>query len=90
MDFIEVYPNALPDDLCDRLILAFEQHAGVVDGQTGNGVDLEKKISRDLTLDNFADLQPIKNELLSYTLKGTTDYFTKYSMALMGDRKSVV
>lgn len=84
MDFIEVYPNALPDDLCDRLILAFEQHAGVVDGQTGNGVDLEKKISRDLTLDNFADLQPIKNELLSYTLKGTTDYFTKYSMALMG------
>ncbi|QYK10768.1 2OG-Fe(II) oxygenase [Shewanella mangrovisoli] len=84
MDFIEVYPNALPDDLCDRLILAFEQHAGVVDGQTGNGVDLEKKISRDLTLDNFADLQPIKNELLSYTLKGSTDYFTKYSMALMG------
>lgn len=84
MDFIEVYPNALPNDLCDRLILAFEQHAGVVDGQTGNGVDLEKKISRDLTLDSFADLQPLKNELLGYTLKGTVDYFTKYSMALMG------
>ena len=84
MDFIEVYPNAIPDDLCDRLILAFEQHSGVVDGQTGNGVDLEKKISRDLTLDNFADLQPLKNELLSYTLKGAADYFTQYSMALMG------
>ncbi|WP_107947879.1 2OG-Fe(II) oxygenase [Shewanella baltica] len=84
MDFIEVYPNALPNDLCDRLILAFEQHAGVVDGQTGNGVDLEKKISRDLTLDSFADLQPLKNELLGYTLKGAVDYFTKYSMALMG------
>uniref|UniRef100_UPI0040489AFB 2OG-Fe(II) oxygenase n=1 Tax=Shewanella baltica TaxID=62322 RepID=UPI0040489AFB len=84
MDFIEVYPNALPNDLCDRLILAFEQHAGVVDGQTGNGVDLEKKISRDLTLDSFADLQPLRNELLDYTLKGAVDYFTKYSMALMG------
>ncbi|MFV0597375.1 2OG-Fe(II) oxygenase [Shewanella sp.] len=84
MDFIEVYPNAIPDDLCDRLILAFEQHSGVVDGQTGNGVDLEKKISRDLTLDNFADLHPLRNELLSYTLKGATDYFAKYSMALMG------
>ncbi|AEG11145.1 2OG-Fe(II) oxygenase [Shewanella baltica] len=84
MDFIEVYPNALPNDLCDRLILAFEQHAGVVDGQTGNGVDLEKKISRDLTLDSFADLQPLRNELLGYTLKGAVDYFTKYSMALMG------
>lgn len=84
MDFIEVYPNALPDDLCNRLILAFDQHAGVVDGQTGNGVDPEKKVSRDLTLDNFADLQPLKNELLGYTLKGTVDYFTKYAMALMG------
>lgn len=84
MDFIEVYPNALPNDLCDRLILAFEQHAGVVDGQTGNGVDLEKKISRDLTLDSFADLQPLRNELLGYILKGVVDYFTKYSMALMG------
>ena len=84
MDFIEVYPNAIPEDLCDRLILAFENHSGVVDGQTGNGVDLEKKISRDLTLDNFIDLQPLKNELLSYTLKGTADYFTQYSMALMG------
>ncbi|MGI2101119.1 2OG-Fe(II) oxygenase [Shewanella oncorhynchi] len=84
MDFIEVYPNALPNDLCDRLILAFEQHAGVVDGHTGNGVDLEKKISRDLTLDSFVDLQPIRNELLGYTLKGVVDYFTKYSMALMG------
>lgn len=84
MDFIEVYPNALPDDLCDRLILAFDQHTGVVDGQTGNGVDPEKKISRDLTLDNFDDMQPLKNELLSYTLKGVVDYFTQYSMALMG------
>ncbi|MCG9965131.1 2OG-Fe(II) oxygenase [Shewanella cutis] len=84
MDFIEVYPNAIPDDLCDRLILAFEKHSGVVDGQTGNGVDLEKKISRDLTLDNFSDLEPLKNELLSYTLKGTADYFSQYAMALMG------
>ncbi|MGI1988382.1 2OG-Fe(II) oxygenase [Shewanella glacialipiscicola] len=84
MDFIEVYPNALPDELCDRLILAFEQHSGVVDGQTGNGIDPEKKISRDLTLDNFADLQSLKNELLGYTLVGAVDYFTQYSMALMG------
>ncbi|MGL4712647.1 MAG: 2OG-Fe(II) oxygenase [Shewanella sp.] len=84
MDFIEVYPNALPDDLCNRLILAFEQHAGVVDGQTGHGVDLEKKISRDLVLDSFDDMLPLRNELLSYTLKGAVDYFTQYSMALMG------
>lgn len=84
MDFIEVYPNAIPSELCDRLIATFERHQGVLDGQTGNGVDLEKKISRDLTLDNFADLVPLRNELLGYTLKQGVEYFTKYAMTLMG------
>ncbi|BAJ01707.1 2OG-Fe(II) oxygenase [Shewanella violacea] len=84
MDFIEVYPNAIPDDLCDRLMACFEQHKGVTDGRTGQGVDLEKKISRDLTLDSFEDLQGIRNELLTYTLKFSTKYFNQYSLALMG------
>lgn len=84
MDFIEVYPNAIPEDLCDRLIETFEKHQGVVDGRTGNGVDLTKKVSRDLTLDSFEDLFPLRNELLSYTLKHSTSYFNKYAMALMG------
>ncbi|AZQ10319.1 2OG-Fe(II) oxygenase [Shewanella khirikhana] len=84
MDFIEVYPNAIPDELCDRLISVLEQHPGVVDGKTGNGVDKEKKLSRDITLDAFNELMPIRNELLGYALKGTVDYFDKYSMALMG------
>ncbi|MGL5391092.1 MAG: 2OG-Fe(II) oxygenase [Shewanella sp.] len=84
MDFIEVYPNALPVEFCDRLIAAFERHPGVREGQTGNGVDLEKKISRDLTIDHFADLQPLKQELLSYVLQGLVAYFNRYSMALMG------
>lgn len=84
MDFIEVYPNAIPDDLCDRLMAAFEQHQGVTDGRTGHGVDVEKKISRDLTLDSFDDLGPLKSELLRYTLKQATAYFNQYSLALMG------
>ncbi|QFU23244.1 2OG-Fe(II) oxygenase [Shewanella eurypsychrophilus] len=84
MDFIEVYPNAIPDDLCERLIACFEQHKGVTDGRTGQGVDLEKKVSRDLTLDSFEDLQSIRNELLTYTLRFSTEYFNQYSMALMG------
>ncbi|MCE9678722.1 2OG-Fe(II) oxygenase [Shewanella sp. AS1] len=84
MDFIEVYPNAIPDDLCDRLIEAFELHPGVNDGQTGNGVDLSKKVSRDITMDKFNDLAPLRNELLGHTLKNISGYFEKYSMALMG------
>ncbi|WP_076415481.1 2OG-Fe(II) oxygenase [Shewanella sp. UCD-KL12] len=84
MDFIEVYPNALPDELCDRLINSFETHSGVSEGRTGHGVDLAKKVSRDLTLDSFENLQGIRNELLGYTLKYSSKYFNQYAMALMG------
>ncbi|PMG76382.1 proline hydroxylase [Shewanella sp. 10N.286.51.B7] len=84
MDFIEVIPNALTDDLCDRLINAFEQHDGVIEGKTGQGVDRDKKRSFDLTLDNHKDMTQLKNELLQNTLKHTADYFKQYPMALMG------
>ncbi|MCG9696355.1 2OG-Fe(II) oxygenase [Shewanella sp. Isolate11] len=84
MDFIEVYPNAIPDELCDRLMTAFNQHPGVTDGQTGQGVDLEKKVSHDITMDAFEDLTPLRHELLNYTLKNSALYFEKYPMALMG------
>ncbi|GIU53495.1 MULTISPECIES: 2OG-Fe(II) oxygenase [Shewanella] len=84
MDFIEVIPNALPDDLCERLIMAFEKHEGVMEGKTGQGVDRTKKRSFDLTLDNHEDMISLKNELLQNTLKHTASYFKKYPMALMG------
>jgi hypothetical protein len=84
MDFIEVYPNAMSDELCDRLIKAFEQHPSVAPGQTGNGVDLEKKISQDLMLDAHPELAELKNELLATTLKHSVAYFKQYSLAMMG------
>ncbi|QYJ91486.1 2OG-Fe(II) oxygenase [Shewanella halotolerans] len=84
MDFIEVYPNAIPDELCDRLIETVNTHPGVIDGITGHGVDLEKKISRDITMDNFQELLPLRNELLNYTLKHSAQYFEKYALGLMG------
>ncbi|MGI2260332.1 2OG-Fe(II) oxygenase [Shewanella sp. GXUN23E] len=84
MDFIEVYPNALPDAFCDRLIATFEQHPGVTDGHTGHGVDKEKKNSQDLMLDAHRDLDALRNELLQYTLTRAVDYFNKYPLAMMG------
>ena len=77
MDFIEIYPNALPDELCDQLITALA-------GSTGGGVDVDKKLSRDLMLDSHDDLSALKNSLLGYTLSHAAKYFNKYSMALMG------
>ncbi|WP_299494281.1 2OG-Fe(II) oxygenase [uncultured Shewanella sp.] len=84
MDFIEVYENAIPESLCDELMLTLNKHKGTVRGRTGHGVDLDKKDSLDLTLDSFADLNELRNTLLTHALKPITQYFDKYSLALMG------
>ena len=84
MDFIEVTPDAIPDDLCDRLIATFDKHPGVFTGRTGSGIDTDKKISQDLMLDSHKELSSIKNELINHTFKHVVRYFDKYSLALMG------
>jgi hypothetical protein len=84
VDFIEVIPDSIPDDLCDRLIASFDNHPGVFTGRTGNGVDTDKKISLDLMLDSHEELSGIKNELINHTFKHIIRYFEKFSLALMG------
>lgn len=84
MDFIEVYENAIPNDLCDALMLSVDTHRGTSQGRTGSGFDTRKKDSLDLTLDRHTDLVSLKDELLGYALSHLTSYFDKYSMALMG------
>ncbi|WP_299811256.1 2OG-Fe(II) oxygenase [uncultured Shewanella sp.] len=84
MDFIEIYPDAIPAEFCDELINSFNRHSGVSAGSTGGGVDESKKRSLDLMLDSHSDLSELKNKLLSYTLIHATQYFDKYAMALMG------
>ncbi|ABZ77090.1 2OG-Fe(II) oxygenase [Shewanella halifaxensis HAW-EB4] len=84
MDFIEIYPDAIPAEFCDELIHSFERHSGVSAGSTAGGVDESKKRSLDLMLDSYDDLTPLKNKLLGYTLSHATQYFDKYAMALMG------
>ena len=83
-DFIEVYPNILPDQFCDELIRIFDNHTGVYQGRTGGGVDITKKNSQDLMLDAHADLLEIKEQLINYSLEGIQRYFDAYSLALMG------
>ncbi|MBR9728974.1 2OG-Fe(II) oxygenase [Shewanella intestini] len=84
MDFIEVYPNALSDSFCDRLIDTVESHPYVSQGKTGHGVDINKKNSRDITLDNHVDLTDLKNHILQQTFSFAVKYFKKYPLALMG------
>jgi len=83
-DFIEVYPNVLPDQFCDELIDIFESHNGVYQGRTGGGVDTTKKNSQDLMLDAHPELNAHRDKLLNYSFEGIQRYFDKHSLALMG------
>ena len=84
MEFVRVYDNALPEELCDKLIQTFEAHSGVEAGKTGAGVDASKKRSRDLTLDQFADLAPLKNALLNNTFTYLKQYLAEFPQAFVG------
>ena len=83
-DFIGVYPNAIPDELCDRLIDTIENHKGAYQGRTGDGVDVEKKNSIDLMLDSHPELNSIKNELINHAFPKFVQYFNQYPLALIG------
>ena len=83
-DFIGVFPKAIPDQLCDRLIEQVDNHKGAYQGRTGDGVDLEKKNSIDLMLDSHPELNDIKNELINHAFARVVEYFTAYPLALIG------
>jgi hypothetical protein len=47
-NFIRVIENALPDELCDQIIDIFDNSPNVKQGQTGGGIDTNKKNSMDV------------------------------------------
>ena len=83
-DFIGIYQNAIPNDLCDQLIKQVNNHKGAYQGKTGDGVDLDKKNSTDLMLDSHPELNDVRNELLNHTFMKVVDYFNDYPLALIG------
>lgn len=84
VDFIEAYPNALPDDLCDRLVSAVDSHSAAGPGQTGAGVDVSKKHSLDLMLDAHPEFNQLRADLMAITFDYTSRYFEQYSLGLIG------
>jgi len=49
-DFIEIYDGALTPGQCDQILARFNASDKVMRGKTGQGVDLVKKDSFDLTI----------------------------------------
>ncbi|MGM0429185.1 MAG: 2OG-Fe(II) oxygenase [Pseudomonadota bacterium] len=83
-DFIETYDNALSNELCQKLIDVFEQSPHTFDGRTGGGVDTEKKVSTDLSLNAHPEYQELLLKIQQTTARYALEYFKKYRFALIG------
>lgn len=83
--FIKIYENAVDADFCDSCIKKFEQSAHKHPGRTGNGVDVVKKNSIDITVTNFAnEWQNEMNFIQSVVLKGLIKYTREFPFLLSG------
>ena len=83
-DFIGVYDNALSAEFCQHCIEKFSQSNSTKQGQTGHGVDLTKKNSMDLMLNNQNDWQNELQTIHQAVLTGLVAYIKKWPFVLVG------
>ncbi|WP_258808232.1 2OG-Fe(II) oxygenase [Pseudidiomarina sp. CB1] len=82
-DFIEVYDNALSPDFCEAFMQTFDASPHLQQGRTGGGVDVSKKLSNDLYLNQHADYQEQLSVIQQATFDYAVEYFKKYRFALI-------
>lgn len=83
-DFIEVYDDALPAELCREIIDRFEASPHKARGRTGHGVDLAKKRSSDLTLSLHEEWAELQGQIVARTFPFLERYLSTYAYALVG------
>ncbi|OJT25602.1 proline hydroxylase [Archangium sp. Cb G35] len=83
-DFIEVHDGVLSPRLCQDILQLFEKSPHVQRGRTGGGVDVTKKDSYDLNLNQHADYQPVLRQLLDAAFPPLKSYLRKYLYSLIG------
>lgn len=77
-DFIEVYDDLLPPDLCAAWIAAFEASGQARRGETGSGVDVALKDSWDINLDLAPGWTEVRDVLNGAMLQAFKRYLRVY------------
>ena len=83
-DFIEIYPNALSQDFCKKFIQDFEQSPYKNEGRTGGGIDVSKKLSQDIYLNQHAEFQPALQTILQTCITHIIEYLSIRSCSVAG------
>lgn len=82
-DFIEVYPGALPRELCNQWLQRFESGAEHSPGRVGGGVMPELKRSRDLQISGKPGWREVEERLNAAMFAGLLRYLRKYPFTLI-------
>ena len=83
-DFLEIYDNALSAEQCQMILARFNASDKVGRGKTGNGIDVSKKDSYDLTISLHQDWNDLSNILMQAVQRHLEQYMDKYRMLLVG------
>lgn len=83
-DFIAVYDDAMPKSMSEQLCRFFDASPHQRQGTTGYGVDLKKKHSIDITLNDHEDCFPVAESLMQHTYPFIRDYFLRHYFLLIG------
>jgi hypothetical protein len=82
-DFIEVYPNVLPKDVCEEIAQRFAASKELQQGRVGGGVNLELKNSRDLGISALSHWKDVEVALNTAVFSGLLKYLRTYRYALI-------
>jgi len=83
-DFIQVTDGVIDRPLCQRFIQIFDQSQNTRAGQTGGGVDIDKKRSLDVSIGQHPEFRAVYQALLPLISTQLFQYFEKYFFALIG------
>jgi len=83
-DFIGIYDGALSAKQCDTIRARFDASDKVARGRTGNGVDVSKKDSYDLTINGLAEWDDVGALLTQTMARYLAQYMDRYRMLLIG------
>ena len=83
-NFIAVYDQVLSPAFCEHVKSKFNGSPHLGPGMTGQGVDIIKKNSTDITISNFSDWQEEMQVLQQAVLAGMIQYVREYPFLLAG------
>lgn len=82
-DFIEIYDDVLESAFCKQVMRMFDASPHLIQGKAGGIVDLDKKRSLDLILNDHPEYHAVLQQISEKTGEYLQRYFEKYRFALI-------